>query len=405
MSTQLKSVTAPLGFRAAGGTFGIKASGKPDLALIVAEVPCRTAAVFTTNKIASEPVVLGRKHIARGSLRAIVCNSGNANAATGRLGMANALSMCKTVASLVGCKPTQVLACSTGIIGRHLPMEKITPGIQTLAGKLSRGDEADAQAAVAIMTTDIVPKAAVKQVTIGGKTVTLGGICKGSGMIAPNMATMLSFITTDAAIGVPALRAALKLAVNADGSFNRLSVDQHMSCSDTVCVMASGLAGNAEIRSTRSKEFAQFVNALGELSRALAYQIISDGEGVTKVIRCRVTGAKNDADAVKIAREIVNSPLVKCAVHGGDPNWGRIVTAAGYAGVEIAPLTTSLKIGSTLVYKKGQPTPVDLKVVQEAMKQKEVLFELTVGRGKGRTEFLGCDLSKDYVSINADYTT
>lgn len=405
MKTDLSSITLPKGFLAAGGTFGIKASGKPDLALIASEVDCTLAAVFTTNRIASEPVILGRRHVAGGICRAIVCNSGNANAATGAEGLANALAMCKAVARHLKCKPTQVLAGSTGIIGHPLPMRKILPGIDALAGKLSRGSKADGAAALAIMTTDLVPKAAFVRFKIGSRVVTLGGICKGSGMIAPNMATMLGYITTDAAISRPALRAALRAAVDADGSFNRLSVDQHTSCSDTVAVLASGLAGNPRITSTRSAAYRAFAAALAELCRKLAYQIICDGEGVTRIIRATVSGAATQADAVKAARAVVDSPLVKCAVHGGDPNWGRIVTAAGYSGAKIAPLTTTLQIGPVTVYHKGQPTNYNLEHVQKAMRGKEVHFHLTIGKGPGRTQFLGCDLSRDYITINADYHT
>jgi glutamate N-acetyltransferase/amino-acid N-acetyltransferase len=403
--TDLTSLTAPRGFRAAAGAFGIKASGRPDLSLLVADVPCAVAAMFTTNLIASEPVVLGRRHVAAGVCRAVVVNAGNANAATGRQGMADALAMCRAVARRVGCKPTQVLASSTGIIGRRLPMDKILPGIDALASKLAVGPRADADVARAIMTTDTVPKADLVRFRIGGKTVTIGGVCKGSGMIAPNMATMLAFITTDAAIARPALRAALRAAVNADASLNRLSIDQHTSCSDSVVVLASRLAGHRPITSLQSADGRAFTAALTDLCRRLAWRIITDGEGVTRVIRVRVAGAATQADAVRAARAVVDSPLVKCAVHGADPNWGRIVTAAGYSGAKIAPRSTSLKIGGIRVYEAGQPTNDRLPDVQKAMRRREVVFDLTIGPGPGNCEFLGCDLSRDYITINADYHT
>ncbi len=405
MKLETSSITAPRGFKAAGGTFGIKVSGKPDLALIAADVPCRVAAVFTTNKVKSEPVAVNQKHVARGACRAIICNSGNANASTGKRGTADALAMCNAVADQLGCKPSEVLVNSTGIIGHHLPMQKILPGIAVLAGRLAAGPAADAEAAIAIMTTDLVPKAAVRRIKIGGKTVTLGGICKGSGMIAPNMATMLAFITTDVAIAAAPLRAALKAAVNADASFNRISVDQHTSCSDTVAILASGLAGNASINSTTSAAFRAFAAALADLSRDLSYQIVKDGEGATRVIRVRVTGAKSDSDALKIARAVADSPLVKTAAHGGDPNWGRIVTAAGYAGAAVNPLKLSLKLGPVAVFQRGEPVKFDLPKVQQIVAAKEVLYDLSIGLGKARTEVLTCDLSRDYIAINADYHT
>lgn len=401
----LTSITAPLGFAAAGGTFGIKKSGRPDLALIAADVPCRVAAVFTTNRVPSEPVIVGRRHVAAGSARAIVCNSGNANASTGRRGMADALAMCKRVARHLGCDPAQVLACSTGIIGHHLPMPKINTGIDALAPRLARGPRADADAATAIMTTDLVPKAAVRRFKLAGKTVTIGGICKGSGMIAPNMATMLAFLTTDAAIGLAPLRAALKLAIDSPASFNRITVDMHTSCSDTVALLASGLAHNPPINSTKTPAFAVFARALTELCRDLSYQIVKDGEGATKVIRVRVTGAKSDADALRIARAIADSPLVKTAAHGGDPNWGRIVTAAGFSGAAVDPAKLSLKLGKLPVFRRGEPVKFDVKSAEKIVKAREVIFDLSVGLGKASTEVLTCDLSREYIAINADYHT
>ena len=400
----IRSITAPLGFRAAGGTCGIKASGKPDLALIATDAPCPAAAVFTTNAIPSPSVLVGRKHLRGGRLQAIVCNSGNANASTGARGVEDAVAMCAAAAGHLGCRPTQVLACSTGIIGHPLPMGKIVPGIGELFARLSASGQSDADAARAIMTTDLAPKAALRRTQIGGKTVTLGGIAKGSGMIAPNMATMLAFITTDAAISVPALRSALQQAVDAPASFNRISVDTDTSPSDTVAVMASGKAGHRTILGA-GKLYRQFVEALTDLSRDLAYQVIADGEGATRVIRVKVESARSQADAVKIARSIAESPLVKSAVHGGDPNWGRLTMAVGKSGAKVDAGKLALSIGPIEVYRHGQPTRADLPALENLMRQKEVNIGVKVGLGRASTEFLGCDLSREYVTINADYHT
>lgn len=399
------SVTAPRGFIAAGATAGIKASGKSDLAIIAAESPCRAAAVFTTNTIPSEPVRVGREHVANGKLRAIVCNSGNANASTGARGMRDARAMCQALADELNCPSDQILACSTGVIGEHLPMDKIIPGIQSLAPKLKASTAADRAAARAIMTTDLAPKHALQTFKIGAKTVTLGGIAKGSGMIAPNMATMLAFITTDADISLPLLRAALTQAVNAPASFNRLTVDTDTSPSDTVTVMASALAGHAPIKTKTSAAYRAFVKALTALSQDLAYQIIADGEGVQHVIRVVVNNAKTNDDAIAIGRAVADSPLVKTAVHGGDPNWGRLTMAVGKAGAAVDPAKLTIKIGDATVYRNGQPAKTDTKKLEKLMRAKEVTFTIDLKLGKASTEILGCDLSREYITINADYHT
>ncbi|MEX0774399.1 MAG: bifunctional glutamate N-acetyltransferase/amino-acid acetyltransferase ArgJ [Phycisphaeraceae bacterium] len=403
-------ITTPLGFRAAGGTCGLKASGKPDLMLLVAEVDCTAAGVFTTNRMKSAPVLVDQRHLAhsRGKARAIVCNSGNANASTGAAGVRDAWTMCKQVADAVGCRPEEVLVSSTGIIGRPLPMAKIALGIGDLAGRLDRGDAVDAAAAGAIMTTDLVPKSAYQQVKLGGKTVRLAGIAKGSGMIAPNMATLLAFVTTDAAINAAHLRKALQEA--ARGSFNRISVDQHTSPSDTLLILASGLARNTPIR-TSGKDYARFRDALLALCKDLAYQVVKDGEGATRVYRVTVVNAASTREADAVGKAIVDSPLVKCAVHGGDPNWGRITTAAGYAGQSIDPERMSLYIGpkrKVCVFRKGQPTQAGQSPtpqLAQLMTEKEVQFTIDLGMGTAGAEWLGCDLSREYVRINADYTT
>jgi len=403
--TSSKGITTPRGFRAAAVTCGIKESGKADLAVIVADVPCTAAGVFTTSRTPSAPVRVGRSHLRGGRARAIVCNSGNANASTGRQGERDARQMCQLLAERIGCPARQVLPTSTGIIGVPLPMAKIERGIGEAAADLARGPAADRAAAAAIMTTDLVPKTAHRSVRLGEKIVHLAGIAKGSGMIAPNMATMLAFITTDAAVSAPMLKRALREAAAA--SFNRISVDEHTSPSDTALALASGLAGHRTIAQP-GQALTQFTEALTDLCRDLAYQIVQDGEGATRIMRVTVQGAKSVRDADRVGRAVVNSPLVKTALHGCDPNWGRITTAAGYSGAAIKPEKMSLFIGEVCVYERGQPTRLTgaaSKKLQRIMRQKEVAIRLTLGMGKAHAQWLGCDLSKQYVTINADYTT
>ena len=400
----LHSITAPRGFRAAGLTCGIKPSRRPDLALIAADKPCRAAAVFTTNQITGAPVIVGQQHLRGGRIQAIVCNSGIANVATGDAGLANAQRMFRAAASALGCTADQILPSSTGVIGQKLPIEKITSGIKKVADRLAAGPKADADAARAIMTTDTRPKAARRRVCIGKHDVTLGGIAKGAGMIAPNMATMLAFITTDADIALPLMRRALRDAVNADASFNRLSIDSDTSTSDTVALLAGGMADAPPIRS-RGTNYRRFADALTDLCTDLAYQIVSDGEGVTRVIRCTVLDASTDAAALQIARTVVESPLVKTAVHGGDPNWGRIAMAVGRAGVKLNPSDLEIRIGPIAVLRRGCPTSFDLAKVGRLMNKDEVAITVRLGRGLGRGQMLGADLSRQYVTINADYHT
>lgn len=400
-----RSVTAPRGFRAAGGTCGIKPSGKPDLALIVADGPCDAAGVFTRNKVKGAPVIIGRRHLKNGSARAVLCNSGIANVATGQRGLRDAIAMCKAVADELGFEAGEVLPNSTGVIGPRLPVERITGYTPQLVRSLARGAAADAAVAQAILTTDLVPKAAKRTVQLGQTRVTIGGVAKGSGMIAPNMATMLVFITTDAAIAAEPLQQALKTAV--DQSFNRMSIDSDTSTSDSVCVLANGEAGNRKI--TRSgRQFDAFADALTDLGKDLAYQIVQDGEGAEKVFRVRVTGARSVRDADKVGRAVVDSPLVKTAVHGGDPNWGRILMATGKSGASVKPERVTLSVGGVRVFEPGGPieiTPAVQNRLERAMAGREVVLAIDLGLGEAGCEWLGCDLSRQYVAINADYTT
>ncbi len=406
-----KGLTTPKGFRVASGHCGVKASGKPDLMILVADQPCAVAGVFTRSKLPSAPVIVSRRHVRNGHAQAIVCNSGNANAATGQAGLEHAARMCARVAAEPGIEradPRLVLPCSTGVTCQPLPIEKIERGITSLAGGFARGGPADAAAARAIMTTDLAPKQSYRAIGTGKDRIQLGGIAKGSGMIAPNMATMLCFITTDARITPAMMKVALKRSV--DHSFNRISVDQHTSPSDTVLIMASGAASNPVIRAP-GRALDRFTDALTDLCRDLAYQIAKDGEGATRVIRVRVLNAKTQRDADRIGKAVVDSPLVKTAVHGQDPNWGRITTAAAYSGAALVPDKLSLSIGpgnGVSVYRRGQPatlTAATSKKLATIMAGAEIQFTLDMGLGQATTEWLGCDLSRDYVTINADYTT
>ncbi|HVU64166.1 MAG TPA: bifunctional glutamate N-acetyltransferase/amino-acid acetyltransferase ArgJ [Phycisphaerales bacterium] len=433
------SITRPLGFRAAATTAGIKPSGKPDLALIVCDDapalpraagagvaagaarphpidPRRTgAAVFTRNAVVGAPVEIGREWRARAvrgaaALRAILINAGCANAATGQPGIDDARATMRSVAELIKCSPDEVMPSSTGVIGHRLPVDKITRALPALVQKLARGEEADEGAAAAIMTTDLVPKMAHRELEIGGRQVHLGAIGKGSGMIAPRLdsagpqATMLAFITTDAAVHPTALQHALEDACRE--SFDRISVDAHPSCSDSVFVMASG-ASAMNVIHDKDPEYFAFRAALTAICQSLATKVVRDGEGVTRTFRVEVKGAADAASAEKMARAVVDSPLVKCAIHGKDPNWGRIVTAAGNAGIRFDTREASLTIGDVEVYRAGVPTGVgktDPRLVA-AMNADPVLCTLTVGHGQGRSWMLGCDLSAEYVRINAEYTT
>jgi glutamate N-acetyltransferase/amino-acid N-acetyltransferase len=401
----LPSLTQPAGFAAAAGTCGIKPSGKPDLALLVGDSVCAAAAVFTTSRVKGAPVLVSQEHVREGKVRAIVCNSGVSNVATGDRGRRDAEAMCDAVAEAVGCEPQEVLVASTGIIGHRLPMDKVLPGIARVATQLDRGPAVDDAAARAIMTTDLVPKSAVRTLELGGKRVTLAGIAKGSGMIAPNMATMLAFLTTDAAIAPGTLQRLLKAAVSR--TFNRMSVDSDQSTSDSVMVLASGAAGHEPI-ANGGEDHGRFAAALTDLCRDLCEQIVRDGEGVTRLMRVTVTGAEDERDADRVGRSVVDSPLVKCALHGADPNWGRLAMAAGKSGANFGMDSLSIAVGGMSIYERGQPTELGLhptEALAKAMAGDEVPITIDLGVGDASCEWLGGDLSREYVRINADYTT
>ena len=396
-------ITTPQGFRAAAATAGIKPSGKPDLTLIAADHACSAAGVFTTNKVLGAPVLVGKAHLRGGRARAIICNSGNSNVATGPQGLADARAMCAAAAAALDCRPTDVLPASTGIIGRPLPIDKITRATGPLAAALTVGPDADQSAATAILTTDLVAKSAVRTLAGG---VTLGGIAKGSGMIAPSMATMLAFVTTDANLAPPALKAALREAAGA--SFNRISVDTDTSTSDTVYALASGHAGGRTVTAPKGAAYRRFVGALTDLCAELAERIVRDGEGASRLFRVRVAGAKTPRDADRVGRSVAESPLVKTAVHGADPNWGRLAMAAGKSGAALNPDRLRIAVNGEPVFRDGVPvpmTPAFTARLSKSMTQGDVIFDLDLRLGASACIWLGCDLTREYIAINADYTT
>jgi len=402
-----KTITSPKGFLAAGVRCGIKKSGKNDLGLLVCPSGAKAAAVFTTNKIVSAAVTVCKQHVKSNSISAIVVNSGNANACTGEKGIKNAITMCsKTARELkIANRKSQianVLVASTGIIGEHLPMQNISAGIEKAAAQISDSSKAGLDFAKAIMTTDTKPKQAVRVLEISGCEVMIAGAVKGAGMIAPNMATTLCFITTDAAISKTLLGSALKVAIG--DSLNRLTVDAHQSTNDTAIILASGLAGNRPIVS-KCPRYKKFAKALGELCDDLARQMALDAEGATRMFKVVVKGAATKADAAKACRAIADYPLVKCAVHGGDPNWGRIICAAGSVGVKLNPDKLSCKLGQITVFRNGKPAKFDPGKAGKVISQTEHTITVDLGAGKASDFCYGCDLSAEYVRINADYHT
>jgi glutamate N-acetyltransferase/amino-acid N-acetyltransferase len=416
MTDSIDSFTLARGFRAAAVSCGLKTSSAMgattlDLALVAAEGPCSAAGVFTTNRVKAAPVLYDQEILERHAshIRAIVAHAGNANACTGPRGMDDARGMAALTAYGLGCHPEEVLVLSTGVIGRHLDMGKVTQGIGALTALASTPDGAQ-QAARAIMTTDTLPKVSSRQFTVGGSTVTISGFCKGSGMIHPNMATMLAIITTDAIVAPELLQASLRSAIAR--SINRVSVDGDMSTNDTALLLASGASGV----DVRGAELPAFTAALTEVCVELAKQIARDGEGATRLVEITVTGALDEGQAHVVADSIARSPLVKTAVHGGDPNWGRILCAAGYSGAAIDPDTLSLTFGpadrpgdndspAVQVVVNGLPTSYNERAAAATLRGDPVLITLDLGLGHGRATVWTCDFSAGYVEINAHYTT
>jgi len=385
-------VTAAKGFQAAGVACGIKKTGALDLALVVSDHDCACAGMFTTNRVQAAPVVYDKATLAknRSAIRAVVANSGCANACTGDAGLDDARTTAEETARALGIRAEQVLVLSTGVIGQRLPMEKIRAGVKDAAQKLSPAGGADA--AHAIMTTDTKPKV----FAIRNSQFAIGGMCKGAGMIHPNMATMLAVLTTDAKLAPDLLDQALRHAVNQ--SFNRISIDGDMSTNDTVLLLANGASGY-------TPNLAEFTEALTQVCVNLAQQLVRDGEGVTKFVELVVTGARDEADAVRVAKAIANSPLVKTALYGGDANWGRVIAAAGYAGVEVEPAKMKLWFGDVNVFANGMPTDFDEAASTRAIAGHDVFIRLDLGQGEAHTTVWTCDLSHDYVTINGKYRT
>ena len=396
-------VCAAKGFKAAGVPAKIKYEGRNDVALVVADAPCAAAAVFTTNAVAAAPVLYDRVVVKGGKVQAILANSGCANACTGEAGYKDAELSALATAGELGISPKHVLVASTGVIGRRLPMDRLLAGMKDAAGKLARSEEAGLAAEKAVMTTDTKPKQAAVQTKIGGKTVTVGGMCKGSGMIEPNMATMLGFITTDAAVTPAMLRRALKLAIAV--SFNHVVVDGDESTNDSVFLLASGAAGNAVIDKAGA-DFDAFVEALTAVGVALAKQMAADGEGATKYVEVRVKNAKTQRDADRAARAIAKSPLAKTSWFGKDPNWGRVLAAAGYSGAQVVDMEAEVFYGKTWAYRKGRVTDAaQLAKLEKEMQGPELVVTVDLHLGTYESTIFTCDFSLDYVHINADYTT
>ncbi len=395
------TVTSPHGFRAGATYAGIKkkkGENSLDLCLLASEVPCTTAALFTTNKIKSAPVLLDQERLKKGKAVALIANSGCANACTGEQGMTDAREMAALAANSIGVSPEDILVASTGVIGQPLPINKIKASIR----QINLSKEGGHKLAWAIMTTDTVPKETAVSARVGDTKFTIGGVAKGAGMIHPNLATMFCFLTTDAAVDLAFLKSALRKA--ADVSFNMISIDGDTSPSDTVLIMANGLAGNKPI-SRGSQRADTFQQALNQVCIYLAKAIARDGEGATKLIEITVNGAASVADARLAARTVVSSPLVKTAVHGGDPNWGRIIPAVGQSGAEVVESKIDLYIGDISVLKGGKPLAISEQSIAQIFKQGEVPISVNLNLGTASATAWGCDLSEEYVTINSQYMT
>ena len=400
--TTPKPLSLPSGFRAAAVRAGIKPSGGLDLAVLVADGPCAAAGTFTTNRIAAAPVVWDRALVPTDRARAVVVNAGNANAATGAEGERNARATAEAAAAALGCDPEQILVASTGVIGHQLPIDRVRAGVAEALDQADATSDQFHEASRAILTTDTRPKVVNVVKEIGGVPVTLLGLAKGAAMIGPRMATMLGFLLTDAAVRPDDLKRILGAAV--EESFNCISVEGHTSTNDTVLILANGASrGREPLSGSDLDEFAALVHAA---CIDLARMIPDDGEGATHRITIDVRGAKDRDEARVLARAVADSPLVKTAIHGADPNWGRIVSAAGYSGVEFDERELSLTLNGVPLYRDGVPLPFDAGQVSADLRaQRETHIELQFARGDGAIRFWTCDLTAEYVRLNADYTT
>ncbi len=396
ITTLSGGATAPAGFLAGGVACGVRGSGTIDLGLLFSEYSCDAAAVFTRNAFKGAPLAVTREAVAGGGLRAVVVNSGNANAATGARGVEDAYAMQRAAAEALGVEAGRVAVASTGVIGEHLPMDNIRAGIEGAAGKLSGGGVPFAEA---ILTTDTRTKEAAVEIEVGGKTVTVGGTAKGSGMIHPNMGTMLAFLTTDAAVEPECLRETLGRAT--DLTFNRVTVDGDTSPSDMALLLANGAAGNEPLAS-ESPEYPAFAGAVEAVARELSREIARDGEGATRLVEVVVEGAAGEETAVALAKSVVGSSLVKTAVFGEDANWGRVLTAMGYAGVPFDPDGLELWFGPVKVFE-GAPVPHETAEANAALASGEVRITARLDAGTASATAWGCDLSYEYVRINGSY--
>ncbi len=398
-------VTASLGFLASGVAVGVRKPNKKDVAIIFSAEPSRAAAVFTTNRVKAAPILVSQEHVAAGDARAVVVNSGCANACTGRRGLEDARRMAELTAGALSARGAritshQVMVASTGVIGQHLPMDRIERGISMAVAELDvSGGEA---AAEAILTTDLVKKEVAVSFNLGGRRATIGGMAKGSGMIHPNMATMLGFLTTDASVDQRALHKALRTSV--ERSYNMISVDGDTSTNDMVVILANGASGTSQLIEG-SPEFKLFCRALDLVNIHLARAIAADGEGATKLIEVNVTGAPTTVDAKKAAMAVVKSPLVKTAVFGADANWGRIFCAVGYSGAEFDVTRVAIRLGEIPVLQDGSPLAFDEELARGYLEGKEIKVNIDLGSGGRSATAWGCDFSYDYVKINGSYRT
>lgn len=400
------SVTAAKGFQASGIHCGIrKNKSKRDLGLIYCKKRCTAAAVYTTNLVQSSPITVTRKNLTDGYAQAVIVNSGNANTCNAD-GDAKAEQMCSLTADALAIDPADVIVASTGVIGQILPIEPIADGMNELVSQLTGELSGGTNVAEAIMTTDTVKKESAVQTVIGGKTITVGGISKGSGMIHPNMATMLCFITTDAAVSAEMIQKAVKTA--ADQTFNMISIDGDTSTNDTLSVMASGLAGNEEI-TAENEDYQTFLEALTEVCRDLSKMMAKDGEGATKLITCKVSGAKTEADAKGVAKSVVCSSLLKAAMFGADANWGRVLCAIGYSGCDVdvhkVDVSFASKAGKIDVCQNGAGIEFSEELAKTILMEDEINIIVELNDGTGVSEAYGCDLTYEYVKINGDYRT
>ncbi len=394
-------VTTPKGFLAGAAHCGLKKDGY-DVGVILSKHPAQAAAMFTTNQIVAAPVVYSREAVKKGEIRAVVVNSGNANACTGKKGYEDARTLVAVTASSLGVSSDDVLVASTGRIGERLPVEKVASGIKGAVQSLGPEIQNGHAFAQAIMTTDTCTKEIAVMTKAGDQVITIGGAAKGAGMIAPNMATMLCFLTTDSSVPNKVLSRCLRDSVTR--SFNRIGVDGHMSTNDMVVILANG-AGGGPVIDDATMVLPAFRETLDYVTHHLAKEIVKDGEGATKLVMIEIDGAPTEAYALRVANAIGNSPLVKTAINGEDPNWGRIISAAGAAGIPLDEQRLKLYIGDVLVFEGGVSADFEREKLLEEMKKKEVCIRLHLGLGKSKTEFWTCDLSHEYVTINAKYHT